>query len=83
MGDNPSTHDFPGSVCSVNAKADTGRKRKESLTSPHELPVKQIKLGFCGNSLGEKFSPFSTDNRLPCGVEVKNAAPDEDMELVG
>ncbi|XP_051151258.1 uncharacterized protein LOC127265489 isoform X1 [Andrographis paniculata] len=75
---------IPPSNRSPIAQPEMGRKRKESLGGGlHDSPVKQIKLGFYGNSLGEKLSPFSPDNRLPCGVEVKSVGGDEDMELVG
>lgn len=73
-----SSNEFPpGSICSMDSQLEACRKRKESLTGLHESRMKQLKhSGFCG-------SPFGNIGGLHCGGEVKNAASDDDMELVG
>ncbi|KAL0330716.1 UNVERIFIED_CONTAM: hypothetical protein Sangu_1617100 [Sesamum angustifolium] len=81
MGD-PSTNEFPGAFCLMNTKIDASRKRKEALSGLHESRIKQVKRDIRG-SLGEKFQPISSDNRLHCVSEVKNVASDDDMELIG
>ncbi|KAK4388759.1 hypothetical protein Sango_2212900 [Sesamum angolense] len=82
MGD-PSTNEFPGAFCLMNTKIDASRKRKEALSGLHESRIKQVKRDIFRGSLGEKFQPISSDNRLHCVSEVKNVASDDDMELIG
>ncbi|KAK4412599.1 hypothetical protein Salat_2907000 [Sesamum alatum] len=82
MGD-PSINGFPGAFCLMNTKIDASRKRKEAVSGLQESRVKQVKRDSFGASLGEKFLPFSSDNGLHCGSEVKNVVSDDDMELIG
>lgn len=81
--DGLSNKGLPASVGTRNPRIDGCRKRKDGLNDIRESRVKHVKYDFLGSSFSEKLMPFSNDDRMYCGNEVKNLASDDDMEVLG